>query len=577
VTALALMAAVALVNGFQALAVRVVGCIIEENGNQTVCGLFSTEASGFGVPVSEPFRALLIAAAMVVVIGLMKGSALFGQVLVTQRLSLKVIEDLQNAMYGALLKADFARLAAESPGKLAARFTSDVERVREGVARSITNLGRDLMTVIVMIAVMFAIDWTLALLVLIVYPLIFKPVIDIGSRVRNASTHAQEQMGDIGAFLTEGFSGARLIKAYRLERGQNEKASRSFAERFDLSVKIARGRASVEPVLEIVGALAFAGVVVYVAWRASRGGYALSDVLGFIAALAILAPAIRAIGTLNPVVQEGLAALARIFSILDEQPSITSKPGAPALAIHEARVVFSGVRFAYPDGTEALRGIDLELAPGTTTALVGPSGSGKTTLMNLIPRLFDVSGGEVSIDGQDIRAVTLSSLRSKIALVSQEVTLFADTVRANVAMGRPGASDQDIWDALEVAAARTFVAALAQGLDTPVGDAGARLSGGQRQRLALARAVLRDAPILLLDEATSALDAEAEAQVQTALERLAKGRTTLVIAHRLATVANADRVLVMQDGVIVESGTDASLKARKDGIYARLRALQFEQ
>ena len=579
------MALVAFVNSLQAVAVRVIACVMDE-GNKAqhaaadaaprACGLFSNSGDLIAIPVDSPGTILLIAAALVVVIGMVKGAGLFGQVLVTQTLALRTIQDLQSAMYGALMRADYARLAGESAGQLTARFTSDVERVREGLARSVTNLGRDLLTVIFIIAVMFFIDWFLTLLVLVIYPLIFKPVVDIGTRVRKASTAAQEQMGGLGGFLTEGFSGARLIKAYRLEKSQTAKAESAFAQRFELSRQIARGRAAVEPILEVVGALAFAGIVAYVAWRSMSGTYALADVVGFLAALAILAPAVRAIGTLNPVIQEGMAALARIFAVLDETSTITSRPGARPLDVTEGRVRFERVGFSYGDGTEALVDVSFELAPGTTTALVGASGSGKTTALNLIPRLFDVTAGRVTIDGQDIRDVTIESLRDEIALVSQEVTLFNDTVRENVRFGRPGASEAEIWEALDVAAARDFVDALPEGLDTRVGEGGSRLSGGQRQRLSLARAVLRDAPILLLDEATSALDAESEAQVQAALERLAHGRTTLVIAHRLATVARADVVHVMERGQIVESGTDATLRQKKNGLYARLRALQFD-
>ncbi|MCG8443065.1 MAG: ABC transporter ATP-binding protein/permease, partial [Caulobacterales bacterium] len=462
----------------------------------------------------------------------------------------------------------------EPPGALAARFVSDVERVREGVVRAATNLGRDLLTLIVMIGVMMWLDWMLALLVLVIYPLLFQPVTNIGRRVRAASTRAQEQMGGLSAFLSEGFAGARMVKTYGLEPRQQARAEDAFAERFQLSVRIARGRASVEPLLEIVGGAAFAGVAAFTAWRVANGGFPISKILGFVAALAIMAPAARAIGTLTAVAQEGLAALARVFAVVDEEPAIRDAPRAKPLDVREGRVTFEGVGFVYPDGSRALADIDLTLEPGATTALVGPSGGGKSTILNLLPRLYDVGEGAVRIDGTDVRDVTLASLRRQIAFVAQDAALFDDTVRANLLFGRPGAEDSELWEALEAAAARAFVEALPGGLDEPVGPGGGRLSGGERQRIALARAVLKDAPILLLDEATSALDARSEAQVQEALARLAQGRTTLVIAHRLATVRAADRIYVLDAGRIVESGDDASLR-RAGGLYARLRKLQF--
>jgi subfamily B ATP-binding cassette protein MsbA len=275
------------------------------------------------------------------------------------------------------------------------------------------------------------------------------------------------------------------------------------------------------------------------------------------------------------VAQEGLAAVARVFDVLDEEPKIVETAGAPPLLVPDGVVTLEDVTFTYEDGTRALDRVSLRLEPGTTTALVGPSGGGKSTILNLIPRLYDPDSGAVRIDGVDVRTVSLASLRSQIALVSQDATLFDDTVRANVAYGRPGASDDEIWLALEAAAALEFVEALPGRLKAPVGVGGSRLSGGQRQRIALARAVLKDAPILLLDEATSALDAESEAKVQAALERVSRGRTTLVIAHRLATVVRADKIYVLDAGRVVEEGRDATLKGKRDGLYARLRELQF--
>jgi subfamily B ATP-binding cassette protein MsbA len=545
--------------------------------------------SSYALVVAETFRALdggddpsrieipvFVAPALIVAITGANAIAWFAQLRVTQALVLRVVFDLQQAMFARLVVADFARIAREPPGALAARFINDVDRVREALMRAVTNLVRDVLIVIGAAATMFYFDWMLALLVLAAYPLAFQPVLALGKRLRRVSAEAQAQVGELAAFLTESFGGDRLVKTYRLEDYQRARAQAAFDRRLKLNLKLARSRSGIEPILEFAGGLALAGIVGVAAWRISQGQTAIPELLGFLTAVGVLAPRARALGALNAVAQEGLAALERIFAVLDEEPKILETAGAPALVVSAGRVTLEDVTFAYPDGARALERVSLALEPGTTTALVGPSGAGKSTVLNLIPRLYDPGAGAVRVDGTDARDVSLVSLRSKIALVSQDATLFDDTVRANVGHGRPGASDQEIWDALEAAAAREFVEALGGGLDAPVGVGGAKLSGGQRQRLALARAVLKDAPILLLDEATSALDSESEAKVQAALERLSKGRTTLVIAHRLATVMRADKIYVLDGGRVVEEGEDATLKGKRDGIYARLRELQFK-
>jgi subfamily B ATP-binding cassette protein MsbA len=561
--------------------------------------------SSYALVISETFRALegdvgarfvalpaYLAPVLILAITGANAIASFAQMRVTQTFVLRAIADMQRDLYASLISADFARVTREAPGALSSRFINDIDRVREALMRAATNLVRDFLIVIGAAATMFYFDWLLALLVLGGYPLAFQPVLALGRRLRRVSRAAQEQTGELSAFLTESFSGDRLIKTYRLEDYQRERSARAFGERYRLNMTLAQSRSAVEPILEFVGGMALAGMVAVAAWRTSRGETDIPELLGFLTAVGVLAPRARALGTLNAVVQEGLAAAARLFEVIDEAPKVVDRPGAPALAVAEGRVTFEDVAFAYPGAAgsgavpaaqaqaggrvRALEGVSLTLEPGTTTALVGPSGGGKSTVLNLIPRLYDPDEGRVRIDGQNIRDVSLASLRSKIALVSQDATLFDDTVRANVAFGKPGAADAEIWAALESAAARAFVEGMPGGLDARVGVGGSRLSGGQRQRIALARAVLKDAPILLLDEATSALDAESEAKVQAALETLSRGRTTLVIAHRLSTVMRADRIYVLDGGRVVEEGDDAALKARRDGLYARLRELQFQ-
>jgi len=343
-----------------------------------------------------------------------------------------------------------------------------------------------------------------------------------------------------------------------------------------LKMKAANARGRLDPLLEIGGGLAVAGVLALVGQRVMSGERTVGDFTGYVAALLLAAQPARALGTLNAILQEAAAALRRYFDLLDEAPTIREAPGAPALAVGAGAIRFEAVRFRYRPDAPALEGIDLDVAAGSTTALVGRSGSGKSSLLNLVPRLYDVTEGRVLIDGQDVRGVTLASLRAAVAVVSQEVTLFDDTVAANIGFGRPGASLAEIEAAARAAAAHDFVARLPEGYDFRVGPAGQRLSGGERQRIALARAFLKDAPILLLDEATSALDAESEQLVQAALTRLMQGRTTLVIAHRLSTIRQADRIVVMEAGRVVETGRHDDLLATQ-GTYARLHRMQRDE
>ncbi len=516
-----------------------------------------------------------LVAPVIIVLTSLRAMFFYGQVVVTQMFAVRVIENVQRAMHEHILRLDFARMSETAAGSLTSRFISDVERMRDALTRIVTNFGRDALTLVGGAAVMIWADWLLAVIVLVVYPLAFQPVVALGARLRRASRDAQVQIGQMSALLSESFAGARLVKTHGLERYQGDRAQATFAERRRLEEKIANHRAKVEPILEAAGGVGFAGVLGFVVWRAATEGYGFSTLMVFIGALATMAPAVRSLGTLNAFVQQALAAVQRIFELLDEEPAIVTRPGAPALHVRDGALRLEGVRFAYGDGATVLDDLTIDLAPGQTTALVGPSGAGKSTVLNLIPRLYDPTGGRVLIDGQDIRACDLASVRRSIALVSQDATLFQDTIAANIAYGRLDAPRDDIRAAAEAAAALDFIEALPEGFDTVVDPGGGNLSGGQRQRIALARAFLRDAPILLLDEATSALDAESEARVQAALARLSEGRTTLVIAHRLSTVRAADRIYVLDHGRVVEQGRDADLAAKPDGLYAKLRALQF--
>ncbi|WP_291843015.1 ABC transporter ATP-binding protein [Maricaulis sp.] len=507
------------------------------------------------------------------VIGLatLRGVSLYLQTVQTNRLALNVMQDLQNAMFGKLVRADFARLQAEGTGSLVSRFTNDITLLRETIVRLANNLMRDVLTVVITIGVMLSLDWMLSLLILVVYPIAAWPVIRIGQRLRKTSSQAQAQMGEVTSQLEESFSGARMVKTYGLEDYEAERARKSFFDRLRFLLKITENKARVDPILEIVGGLAFAGLVAFAGWRMLNGETSLGNIIGVLTGIGVISPAIRALGTLNAVVQEGFAVLERIFTVLDTDETVTTALDAPALRVTDGAVRLDGISFAYPDGSVALSDISLKAEPGQTIALVGPSGSGKSTVLNLLPRLYDAQTGAITIDGTETRSV---SLRSAMALVSQDVTLFDDTVRANIGFGQLDAGEDAIIAAAKAADAHDFIMALPEGYDSPVGPRGSNLSGGQRQRLSIARAILKDAPILLLDEATSALDTESEQRVQAALERLSEGRTSLVIAHRLSTVRHADWIYVMEGGRIVEEGRHDALVAR-DGLYARLCKVQF--
>jgi subfamily B ATP-binding cassette protein MsbA len=504
----------------------------------------------------------------------LKGIAEYVQSVMMSRVGLQIVSDLQKRLFAHLITLDAGFFGRVSSGNLVSRFLVDVNQMRNGVSNAITGIGKDSLTVIALIGVMFYQDWMLAALSFFVFPVAIYPIQRLGRRMRKVTVNTQEQMGAFNTILEQSFQGIRMVKSYGLEPYEQAKVDHLTDDIFRLTLKGAVTRAASSPIMETLGGVAVTVVIVYGGYRVIDSATTTGAFFSFITALMMAYQPMKNLAKLNASLQEGLAGAQRLFGLLDTPSAIVEAPDAKPLQAQGGAVRFDAVSFAYDDGTPALKSLTLDIPAGKTVALVGPSGAGKSTIMNLIPRYYDATSGDLTIDGQDVRGVTLESLRNVIALVSQEVTLFDDSVRANIGYGRPDATQDEIEQAARMAAADGFIRDLPQGYDTLVGQRGLKLSGGQRQRLAIARAMLKNAPILLLDEATSALDTESERQVQTALETLMDGRTTLVIAHRLSTVVGADLIHVIDAGQVVESGTHAELLAH-GGAYARLYALQF--
>ena len=519
---------------------------------------------------------LWVIAASVLALAVIKGFAGYAQSLLMYRVGQRVVADIQRALFRRLIGADLAYFQANSTGTLIARFVSDAGLLRNASANVLVGIGKDAVTVIGLVVLMFLQDPALAIASFILFPIAIRPIASVGRRMRRATVNTQTEIGQFTTLLDQTFQGARHVKAYGMETYETARADRLIESVNRLLNRAARIRSATSPVMETLGGIAVAGVILYGGYQVIEGTRTVGTFFSFITALLLAYQPMKTLANLNANLQEGLAAAQRIFAVLDIEPEIKDAPGALPLVVSGGEIRFEGVRFTYPNGAPALDGAELVVPAGKTVALVGSSGAGKSTVLNLIPRFYDATEGRVLIDGTDVRRVTLASLRGAMALVSQEVSLFDDTVRGNIAYGRFGAPEEEIVAAAKAAAADEFIRSLPQGYDTMVGEQGVKLSGGQRQRVAIARAMLKNAPILLLDEATSALDTESERQVQAALKRLMRGRTTLVIAHRLSTVIDADLIYVVDAGRIIECGTHAELLARR-GAYQRLYALQFAE
>jgi subfamily B ATP-binding cassette protein MsbA len=510
------------------------------------------------------------------VVFLLKGLATYAESVTMTYVGQRIIADLQVHLFNHLIEGDLAFYHATPSGEIVSRFMNDVTKLHSAVTGTLTNIGKDSLMLIGFIGFMFYQDWFMASISFFIVPVAILPVVKIGKKMRKASSNIQKETATLTILLTQAFQGIRLIKSYCMEQYERLKIHETIEEICHKNLKAIRVRAASHPIMEFLGGLAIAAVVIYGGHAVVRGQQNPGTFFSFITALLMMYEPLKRLANLNANLQDQLASASRVFEFLDFKAQVVDLPQAKIAKIAKGKINFNNVSFSYNQDLQILNSLTLEIPAGKTVALVGTSGAGKSTIMNLIPRFYDVTEGEIMIDGIDVRQMSLASLRQNIALVSQDVILFDDTIRKNIEFGCPGASDLSIEKAAQAAAAHEFIIELPQGYDTKVGEHGIRLSGGQRQRLSIARAILKNAPILLLDEPTSALDAESEQKVKLALKTLMNGRTTFIIAHRLATVMNADIIYVIENGKVLASGKHQDLIAT-NARYAQLCKAQFTE
>jgi ATP-binding cassette, subfamily B, bacterial MsbA len=520
-------------------------------------------------------RATVLAWLPVVVVGvaLVKGVAYFGQLYLMGIVSQRIVADLRRALFDHMLSLSPSFYARRHSGDLMSRLSNDVGAVESAISNAIASYVRDGLTVVVMLVNCFLLDWRLSLMAFVAVPVTILPIVRIGKKLKKVTTQSQTTLGRIAEMVQEALSGMRVVQAYGMEPWE----SRRFKEANDRWIRIQRRgfmvRAVSSPLMEVMAAVGLSIAIWWVGGRILQGELQAGKFFSFVTAIMLLYQPVKQLGRVGQVALQGMAAGERIFEILDARSEVADT-GRRVLPPFREEIRFERVSFSYGE-KPVLRDISLSIRKGEVVALVGSSGGGKTTLANLLPRFWDATQGRIAVDGVDIREATLSSLRAQMALVTQETVLFNDTVRANIAYGRPEVAAAEVERAARMAHAHDFIAAMPEGYETVIGERGVLLSGGQRQRIAIARAFLKDAPILILDEATSALDAESEREVQRALESLmgfggeGAQRTTLVIAHRLSTIRHADRIVVLSGGQVAEVGRHDDLMARS-GEYARL-------
>ena len=512
-----------------------------------------------------------------VVSTVLKGIFDYGGTYLVNYAGFGVITDLRNHIYTAVLKRSIAFFQRHATGTLLSAIVNDVEKVQYAMSSVLAEFLQQFFTFVFMILVVIRLGGRLSWILIIFLPFVVMAARRIGQGVRTTTRKGQDKLAEIQNLLHETITGVRIVKAFCMEAWETRRFREAARRLFKANLRSAAAFAVSSPLMDIFGAAALALLIYIGREYIKRGIFTEGIFMTFIVAVFKLYEPVRKFGQFNNSFQQAVGASEQIFNFLDEQDDVHEAPGAIKLAPFRRTICFENVSFSYAESAEdrpVLRDINLEVAPGEVVAIVGSSGSGKTTLVHLLPRFFDVSGGRLLIDGHDVREVTIPSLRSQIAIVTQDTILFNDTVRNNIAYGQPHVSQQRVEEAAQAALAHDFIMALPEGYDSVVGERGLRLSGGERQRLSIARAILKNAPILILDEATSALDTESEALVQSALQNLMAGRTVFVIAHRLSTVRRADRILVLENGTITDEGPHESLMAHT-GTYRRLYDMQF--
>ncbi len=486
-----------------------------------------------------------------------------------------VIKNLRIALFKHIHKQPLSFFHKTPTGTLISRIISDVTLMQQAVSNALVSVLRDFFQVIILLGVVFYMNWKLALFSFVVIPVTGYPIIKFGKLFRKLSIKTQEETATVSNILYETITGSRIVKAFCKEGYESDRFSKQIGRLFSITIKDAKFRSIQHPLMEFLGGIAFALIIWYGGKDVIFGNATPGTFFAFLTALVAAYDPIKSISRINSIIQQGVAAATRVFYILDTEPEISDKEGAIPLTSFTKEITFKNLSFSYNEEETILHNITLRVKAGEALAIVGPSGGGKTTLTNLIPRFLEVTDGEICIDSHNIQDLTMASLRSHIAMVTQRTFLFNDTVKNNIAYGNPDASEEQIREAAKAAHALTFIESLPQGFDTIIGEGGDRLSGGQQQRISIARAILKNAPILILDEATSSLDSESEREVQKALENLMKDKTTLVIAHRLSTIKNVDRIIVIKEGRIIEEGTHEELLTLH-GEYELLHTMQYQ-
>ena len=510
--------------------------------------------------------------AIIAFIAIIRGISMFFQIKQVSKISLSLAVDIQKKLTKHLINSDLAELNKLSSGNHVSRIMNDVVLIKDGIERSINNLIRDTLTILVLMGYLFWIDWLLSILVFVIYPIALKPILKIGKKQNIIATSLQQQMEMVTSTLTEMLQGIRMIRAYNLEKIEFKRSEGVFNSLFQKMFSLVMGRAKVLPILEVLGGVAAACVIGLASYRVSLGQLSPGSVVGFVTALLMLAQPARALGTFNTVAQEGLSALRRIYSQLDILPKVISISTAPDLIITTQKppsISFENVSYSYNNKSKTLSNINFFVKGGSKVALVGQSGAGKSTIINLIPRFYDPTLGQINIDNQNIKEINVLSLRNKIALVSQETIIYNKSFIENIRFGKLEAEEKEIIQAAKSAGIDKFIMSTSDGYNTILGESGNKLSGGQRQRISIARAILKNAPILLLDEATSSLDAETEKEINISLQKLTKNKTTITVAHKLSTVVKADQIILFDKGKVVESGTHLEL-IEKSSLYKKL-------